>query len=264
MLNFLKSIIVGVGGIAPGLSGSVMLVIFGLYDRVINAVATLFKNLRKNLSFLIPVIAGFGIGILLFSKAVDFFLDTFPMQTRYLFLGLVIGTLPLFYREVAKNGFKKHHYFIIVGSLFAGFLLMTFSDSLFPKISEPNFLQSMLLGVAVAGSSIVPGIDSAVILSALGLYELYVDSVANLNFTVLLPALIGLAIGAVVISLIMNFFIKRFYTVTFSIIFGFFVSIIPSVLTDECIPRWDIATVVSFILVPIGFAISFYLGHRRQ
>ena len=134
MLNFFKSIIVGVGGIAPGLSGSVMLVIFGLYERVINAVATLFKNLRKNLSFLIPVILGFGVGILLFSKAVDFFLDTFPMQTRYLFLGLVIGTLPLFYREVTKNGFKEYHYFIIVGSLFAGFLLMTFSNSLFPKI----------------------------------------------------------------------------------------------------------------------------------
>ena len=85
MLNFFKSIIVGVGGIAPGLSGSVMLVIFGLYERVINAVATLFKNLRKNLSLLIPVVLGFGVGILLFSKAVDFFLDTFPMQTRYLF-----------------------------------------------------------------------------------------------------------------------------------------------------------------------------------
>ena len=260
MLNFFKSIIVGVGGIAPGLSGSVMLVIFGLYERVINAVATLFKNLRKNLSLLIPVILGFGVGILLFSKAVDFFLDTFPMQTRYLFLGLVIGTLPLFYREVEKNGFNSRYYYVIAISLLLGFALMTFSRDLFPRVEEPNFLQSLLLGVAVAGSSIVPGIDSAVILSALGLYELYVDSVANLNFTVLLPALIGLALGAVVISFIMNFLIKRFYTLTFSVIFGLFVSIIPSVLTDECVPRVDLGTVISFILVPLGFAISFYLG----
>ena len=29
MLNFLKGLIVGMGGIAPGLSGSVLLVIFG-------------------------------------------------------------------------------------------------------------------------------------------------------------------------------------------------------------------------------------------
>lgn len=32
MYNFLKGIIVGIGGIAPGLSGSVLLVILGLYQ----------------------------------------------------------------------------------------------------------------------------------------------------------------------------------------------------------------------------------------
>ena len=31
--NFKKGIIVGIGGIAPGLSGSVLLVIFGLYQK---------------------------------------------------------------------------------------------------------------------------------------------------------------------------------------------------------------------------------------
>ncbi len=33
MKNFLKGIIVGIGGIAPGLSGSVLLVILGLYQK---------------------------------------------------------------------------------------------------------------------------------------------------------------------------------------------------------------------------------------
>jgi len=35
MINFLKSIVVGIGGIAPGLSGSALLVIFGLYEKII-------------------------------------------------------------------------------------------------------------------------------------------------------------------------------------------------------------------------------------
>ena len=32
MKNFLKGIIVGIGGVSPGLSGSVLLIIFGLYQ----------------------------------------------------------------------------------------------------------------------------------------------------------------------------------------------------------------------------------------
>ena len=55
MITFLKGLIVGIGGIAPGLSGSVLLVIFGLYQKTINAIATLFKDFKKNILFLIPL-----------------------------------------------------------------------------------------------------------------------------------------------------------------------------------------------------------------
>ena len=106
MYNFLKGIIVGIGGIAPGLSGSVLLVILGLYQKTITAIGTLFKNFKQNLKFLIPLVLGFGVGILIFSKVVDFLLANFEMYTRYAFLGLVIGTIPLFYKEVKKEGFE--------------------------------------------------------------------------------------------------------------------------------------------------------------
>ena len=42
MKTLLKGIIVGIGGIAPGLSGSVLLVILGLYQKALNAISTLF------------------------------------------------------------------------------------------------------------------------------------------------------------------------------------------------------------------------------
>lgn len=96
MSNFLKGIIVGIGGIAPGLSGSVLLVIFGLYQKTINAIGTLFKQFKKNMLFLVPLFFGFGIGVLLFSKTVNFLLNNYEMQTRFGFLGLVLGTIPIF------------------------------------------------------------------------------------------------------------------------------------------------------------------------
>ncbi len=260
MINFLKGIVVGIGGISPGLSGSVLLVIFGLYQKVVDAIGSIFKNFKKNLLFLIPLFLGMGVGVVLFSKITDFFLETFEMQTRYLFLGLVVGTLPLFHKEVKKNGFAKKYYIYIAAAALFGLLLFVVNKDLFPQIEEPNFLQSVLLGVAVAGSALIPGVDSAVILSSFGLYELWVSSVADLNLTVLLPAAIGVGLGVLVISFGMSKLIKRFYTATFSIVFGLFISIIPRVLNESCVPAWNGKTVLSFILVVVGFAISFYLG----
>ena len=114
--------------------------------------------------------------------------------------------------------------------------------------------------MAVAGSSIVPGVDSAVILSSLGLYELYVSSLADFNLSILIPAGFGLVIGALVISFIINKLIKRFYTATFSIIFGLFLSIIPNVLNGSCVLGWNANSVISIIISIIGFGISYFLG----
>ena len=259
IVNFLKGIVVGVGGIAPGLSGSVMLILLGLYEKAIRAIGTLFKNFKKNVMFLVPLVLGFACGILLFSKVVDFMLVRYEFVTRYLFLGLVLGTVPLFYKQVKKRGFSKKMYVLILASVMIGLFLFSYK-SLFPRISDPNLLQSTLLGVAVAGSSIVPGVDSAVILSTLGLYELYVTSIATLNFSILLPAGVGLLIGAVLISVVMNFLIKHFYIVTFSVIFGLFLSIIPNVLNESCVADTVPRIVLAIVVACVGFCFSFYLG----
>ena len=264
MRNFLKGIIVGIGGIAPGLSGSVLLVILGLYQKTINAIGTIFKDFKKNVAFLFPLFLGFGVGVILFSKVVDFLLGNFEMYTRFAFLGLVLGTIPLFYKEVKKEGFNKKYYIVMLISALVGIALFSVNKDLFPVITNPNLLQSVLLGVAVAGSSIVPGVDSAVILSTLGLYELYVGSLADFNLSILIPAGVGLVIGVLVISFLMNKLLSKFYTITFSIIFGLFLSIIPNVLNSSCVLGFNVASVISIIIMIIGFAFSYYLGDVKN
>lgn len=260
MKNFLKGIIVGIGGIAPGLSGSVLLVILGLYQQTISAIGTLFKNFKKNVSFLVPLFAGFGVGVILFSKVVDYLLEHYEMYTRFAFLGLVLGTIPLFYKQVKKEGFSKKYYVPIVLAAIGGLSLFYFNKDLFPAVTDPNLFQSVILGVAVAGSSIVPGVDSAVILSSLGLYELYVSSLADFNLSVLLPAGVGLGLGALGISFIINKLIAKYYTMTFSIVFGLFLSIIPNVLNDSCVLGFNGNSLISIILAIICFGFSYFLG----
>ncbi|MGN0452201.1 MAG: DUF368 domain-containing protein [Ruminococcus sp.] len=266
--TFAKGIVVGLGGIAPGLSGSVLLVIFGLYQKTINAISTFFKDFKNNIKFLIPLVLGCGIGVVAFSKFVDFVLLEFELYTRLAFLGLIVGTIPLFWKEVRKEGFKKRYYFVIAGALAVGIVIFWLNPNLFPQVKDPNIFQSVLLGVAVAGSAIIPGVDSAAILSSLGLYEIWVSSVANLDIKVLIPAAVGLIVGVLIFSFIINKLIKKFYTATFSVIFGLFLSIVPTVLKSESnivsTMGLNPQTAVAIVLFVLGFALSIVFGNLES
>jgi len=276
LINFLKGTVVGIGGITPGLSGSVLLVIFGLYQQTVDSIGNLFKDFKKNLLFLVPLVLGMGVGLLGFSVIANFFLVNFEMQTRIFFLGLVIGTLPLFYKEVKKNGFSKKYYLYMALAATLGLVFLFFSQNLLPTVENPNLFQSVLLGVAVAGAFIVPGVDSAVILSALGLYSLFLNVTSSLNLKVLIPAGIGLVIAGLGISFLMSRLLSRFYTATFSVIFGLFISIIPSIILeaeDQTKLYWmnelkigiaasDVVLFVALFLV--GFVLSFYLSDIQK
>ena len=258
--NFLKGIVAGIGGIVPGLSGSVLMVLLDIYEHTIHALGTLFQNFKKNIRFLLPVLLGMACGVILFSRTVDFMLAYFEFETRYAFLGLVLGTVPLFYRQIGKHGFPKYCYGVIAAAVAVGFLVFGFNRNLFPPVQQPSFLQCVLMGVTVAASSIVPGIDSAVILSAFGFYELYVGALANLRMAVLLPAALGLIIGAVARSAGRDFLLKKAYTLTFSVLFGFFISIIPNMLNESCRIQSVIDGVIAFVCILVGFLVSYYLG----
>jgi len=261
MMNFLKGIIVGLGGIAPGLSGSVLLIIFGLYQRTLEALGSLLTNFKKNISFLLPLVAGMFTGVLLFSKLIDFLLEHYEVPTRFCFLGLIVGTLPMVWKEVRKEGFSCKYYFLILLSAVAGTALFSAGTDRFPQISDPTLIQSILLGVAVAATAIIPGVDPAVFLSTLGFYKMYVGALANLEFQILIPMVGGLAIGAMVISLAMSILFKYLYTATYSIIFGIFISMIPNILTPDCITFCNFPCIILMIL---GILLSFYLGDVQR
>ena len=263
MKNFIKGIIVGIGGIAPGLSGSVLLVILGLYQKTINSIATLFKNFKKNIIFLLPIILGFIVGIFLFSKVINFMLINFEMYTRFSFLGLILGTIPLFYKKVKKKGFNKKYFFLIIATTCIGLIIFKINKNIFPEVTNPNVCQCIILGVTIAGSSIVPGIDSAVILSYLGLYELYVSSLASLRLSVLIPTGIGVVLGVLIISFIINRLINNYYTLTFSIIFGLFLSIIPNILNSSCILSFNLNSIISIFILLISCMFSYFLGNIK-
>jgi len=260
MKNFLKGIIVGFGVISPGLSGSVLLIIFGLYQKTLHAIGTLFTNFRNNVKFLIPIVSGMLIGVLAFSKVLDYLLNNHEMPTRFCFLGLILGTIPIFYKEAKKEGFSLKYYFVIAAAAAVGAWMFTVNTENFEQIVNPSVPQSVFLGVAVVATAIVPGLDPAVVLSSLGYYEVYISSLADFDVSVLAPMVIGVAGGGMVISYLMSKLFSRYYTATFSIVFGLFLSMIPNILNETCVLAFNVQSAVAIVLMIIGFAVSFYLG----
>lgn len=260
MKNFLKGIIVGIGGVSPGLSGSVLLIIFGLYRETLDALGSFFKNIRKNIRFLLPLVLGMFTGVLLFSKMINFFINQYEMPTLFCFLGLILGTLPMIWKEVKKEGFSTQYYVYIAVALVLGICFFKLNPNIFPQVTDPTILQAIFLGVAVAATAIIPGIDPAVFLSTLGLYRAYVAALADFDLAILLPMLIGLGVGAVVISFGMSTLFKRFYTATYSVIFGIFLSMIPNILSENCVLGFNSMSVISIFLLIVGFFVSYLLG----
>lgn len=264
MKTFLKGIIVGIGGVSPGLSGSVLLIIFGLYQKTLDALGNFFKNFNKNARFLLPLVLGMFTGVLMFSKVINFFMNNYEMPTCFCFLGLILGTLPFVWQEVKKEGFSPKYYGYILIAAILGFWFFKVNPNVFPQISNPTLLQSVLLGVAVAATAIIPGVDPAVFLSTLGFYRMYVAALADFNFAILAPMAIGLIFGAIAISFFMSTLFKRFYTATYSVIFGIFLSMIPNMLNENCVLGFNGTSAVSILLLILGFLISYFLGKRGE
>ena len=264
MKTFLKGIIVGIGGVSPGLSGSVLLIIFGLYRKTLDALGGFFKDVKKNALFLLPLVLGMFTGVLMFSKVINFFMTRYEMPTCFCFLGLILGTLPMVWKEVRKEGFSGKYYAIVGLSALAGFWFFKVNPNVFPQVTDPTLLQAILLGVAVAATAIIPGVDPAVFLSTLGLYRVYVAALAEVDLSILAPMVIGLGIGAVVISFGMSVLFRRFYTATYSVIFGIFLSMIPNMLSENCVLGFDFGSLISVLVLVAGFFVSYYLGKREN
>ncbi|CDM68161.1 putative membrane protein [Clostridium bornimense] len=79
--------------VLPGISGSTLLLIFGLYVPIVNAIK---ETLKINLSYL-PILIIFGLGVIAgivsVIRLLKYVLENYRSQVIYLILGLMIGSL---------------------------------------------------------------------------------------------------------------------------------------------------------------------------
>ena len=86
--------------IVPGVSGSAVAIIFRLYEKLLYALGNLFRQFKKCVLFLAPVVIGAVVGLVLGFFGVRALLNLLPFAIVALFAGLMIGAFPSVKAEV--------------------------------------------------------------------------------------------------------------------------------------------------------------------
>ena len=112
MKYFLIGLLIGIGKIIPGVSGSVIAIRFKVYEKIINSILNYFKDMKKNTKFLFSIFSGVLISIVLLAKIILF------LYTKYHYLMIVIFALLILtgLKDILKEG---HNYYLT----FISFLL---------------------------------------------------------------------------------------------------------------------------------------------
>ena len=223
-LNIIKGIFIGAGAIVPGVSSGVLCVVFGIYEKLLDAVLNFFKDIKQNIKFLFPIALGVGIGVLLFSNILNYLLYEFPIQTKSIFIGLIIGTIPSLIREVnEKETFKPQNVIYLLIALAIGIVTVVLENRMhiITNIENMSIMYLVMCGAIMSVGIVVPGVSSTIILMLLGVYSVYLQSVANLYLPVLIPLGIGLILGSIIVMKLTKKMLEKYYAQTFYSIIGF-------------------------------------------
>ena len=102
----LKGAVIGIANIIPGVSGGTMMVVMGIYDKLIHAITHLRSEFKQALKLLIPIVIGMGLGIVVLTEVITRALENFPVQTNFMFIGLIVGGLPVILQKLKETGKK--------------------------------------------------------------------------------------------------------------------------------------------------------------
>ena len=210
-----KGFVIGSGAIIPGVSGGVIAAVLGLYEPIMTALSNFFRNIRKNILFLLPYAIGGGIGFLLFSRIIGLFMNSCETEMLFLFSGLVIGGIPALIHEADKYGFKKHYLLFSA----AAFIFALIFDNFATAPIENPYIRYNCGGSVYSFGTVIPGISASFIMINMGIYTDLLLSLHRLN--VALPFFLGFMLMSIILIKAVSFIFAKFHAQSYYSVIGF-------------------------------------------
>ena len=282
LILILKGFFMGIANVIPGVSGGTIALILGIYEKFIGAISHILTNLKENLKFLIPIAIGMVLSIITVSRVIDYSYDHFPVPTCLFFVGLVLGGIPMLLEKVkGKKASKKKINYLVFLITFSIVMLMACAELIFNldmtvNLNNMNILGYILLfgvGLIAAATMIVPGVSGSLVLMMLGYYYPILELIKKITqFENLFQNLIvagvfgiGVLVGIVGASKIIEYLFKKYEIATYFGVLGF---IFASVLAIPISTYLEVENllisipqiIAGVVVAIVGVAISYKLG----
>ncbi len=272
-------IILGVANVIPGVSGGTMAVVFNIYDRLIGVITLNVKKIVSEWKFILPLVLGMGLGIILFSKAITFLFQNYPVQTNWFFIGIILGSIPMLLKRLVSASRKSRggeaaarscpvpFSAIVCGvAALAVMAVMTYlevSESGAPIQTElsPALAVRLMIGLACATiAMIIPGISGSFLMLVVGVYSTVIAAISDLNIPLLVPAVIGGVVGllggAKLVRLLMAKVPAQTYGAILGLVLGSILVIFPGF-------GGGLVLAASLACAALGFVVSFFAGREK-
>ena len=271
LILVIKGFFFGIANIIPGVSGGTIALTMGVYEDLIEVIGHFFKDLKRSLNFIIPFGIGAVLSILLMSKLISAALDKFPFPTTLFFIGLIVGGIPLLTKKVKNVKIKPINIilFLITFGLIIGMSIMNEGSNVV-SLTNVNFFMYFILflvGMIAAATMVIPGVSGSFVLMLLGFYKPIVNTVSNItdfsllshNLSILIPFGLGIVIGIVLVSRLLEFLFNKFEISTYYAILGF---VIASVVTLIFSLFGFSISIIQIVIGLVLFGISILIGYK--
>lgn len=239
----LCGIVFGIANVIPGVSGGTMLVVFGIYDQLTEAISGI-RAIFKNIVFLIFFGIGGAIGILGFAAVVTYLFENFGVQTNMYFIGLIVGSIPMIYRMgTSENKLKPVCAvpFVIAIVLVVGLTVLNNymeAANLIPGAEAVEgfslfmTIKLLICTFVAAVAMIIPGLSGSFVMMLLGVYQTVISSLhlKALNFYVIIPTAIGVLLGIILGAKLISTLMKKHKLMSYSAIMGLVVGSVYAIL----------------------------------
>jgi len=197
--------LMGVAELIPGVSGSTIAVIFGIYKNLMSILSEIkpsnlslsLKELGDKLQIFlaIPLLLSMTLSIALCAKVISYLIDSHA-GIFFTILGWIMITLSFFVADFFRPILRQFSLiaFIILGICFGAFI-----NGLDISSVTPSSYYLFLSGILAFSFFLVPGISGSAMLVILGVYEVVVGGVSSFNFEILLPFAMGCLFSALLL-----------------------------------------------------------------
>ena len=214
---FIAGFFVGLAELLPGISGSTVAIAFKVYEKFILFLSNLkisnfsfnFKKLNQVffLDVIIPFFIAMAISVIFASKFILFLYSEYT-NGFLIFLSFLMCSISFLIAFRLKKEFKFNMNWIIyflAGAIFAAML-----NTITLVSNNPSFIVFVLIGFIAFSFFLLPGISGSAILLSIGVYEIIIGSIANMQLEILMPFAIGCLISLFLMPKIINHLLSKY------------------------------------------------------